>query len=164
MTGNEARTIGIMRERRGQDAIGAAGVELDHETVGVTGHVGDLAGLEGLVEADAVGADLVEEREVVIGDAEFGEDVGSDVEDDLHAVRVGAGGELGRLALDLIGIPLDRQQAGEDAAKAVCRGALDVCAILLNRRMLRIQGDTPLHTRTSFLTWPASAHTAIVCI
>ena len=81
MTGNEARTVGIMRERRGQDAIGAAGVELDHETVGVTGHVGDLAGLGRLVEADAVGADLVEEREVVIGDAEFGEDVGSDVEE-----------------------------------------------------------------------------------
>ena len=111
MAGDEARAIGVVRERRGQDAVGAAGVELDHEAVGATRHVRHLAGLEGLIQTDAVGADLVEERKVVVGDAELGEDTGSHIEDDLHAVRMSTRGQLCRLVFDLPRIPFDRQQA-----------------------------------------------------
>ena len=157
--------VGIVHERGGQDAVGAARVELDHEAVGVAGHIRHLAGLERLVQADAVGADLVEEGEVVVGDAELGKDVGGDVEDDLHAVGVRACRELGGLVLDLLRVPFHGQQAREDAGKAVRRRALDVRAVLLNRRMLGIQRDSPLHTPArSFSTCRPCGPAAFVCI
>ena len=141
MAAHEVRRVGAVVHDRVDVVRVVAHVDLDQKPLGIEGHDRLLVAREAHVEADPVGADLLEERQVLVRDAELVEHARVAVEHDLEPQLVGTGVHLRVVAADVVAAVGHGQQAGEDTREPRVGGLLHVVEDGLARGLLGVDRD-----------------------